>query len=338
MKSCLLCASFSLALLPLRVEAQQNECPVVSDQTATVLENLDLFVRGSQTVVLGGVTNPILLNASDPDHSSLLVHVKTAPVHGVLFACFPGNGTYVCLSFDSDFNIGPTARILYVPDILYRGTDSFTYTASDGQCASAVATVSINIAPVNQTPAPVVHIEQLRVISGLGDVVIAPGGGPLHLKVDATGTIDDGPFPLQFDFLLGNAAGQQVLNNGVVCREYPENTPYSLVQVYVTDGAGATGFRQMFFNIHTPGEVIDALLGLIQGELFGIRNQRPYRAPLESAQSAFASGDTGLAIVQLQDFQDRVAARLSRRQPDGATYWIETIQWIIDSVTKDCCQ
>ena len=114
----------------------------------------------------------------------------------------------------------------------------------------------------------------------------APGGGPLHVKVDATGTMDDGPFPLRFDFRT--AAGQQVLSNGVVCLEYPEGTGFALVQVYVTDGAGATGFRQMFFNIHTPGVVIDGLLALVQIEFLGIRNQRPYRAPLEAARSAFS--------------------------------------------------
>lgn|GEM_PF-5168599 len=207
---------------------------------------------------------------------------------------------------------------------------------NDSQCTSAVATVSINIAPVNHTPVPVINIEQLRVISGLAEVVIAPGGGPLHVKVDATGTMDDGPFPLRFDFQA--AAGQQVLSNGVVCLEYSEGTRSSLVQVYATDGAGARGFRSMFFNIHTPGQVIDALLGLIRIEFLGIPNQRSYRAPLESARNAFALGNTDNAITELQAFQERVAARLARKQPDGAVYWIDTIQWIIDSVTRDYCQ
>src|SRR5437867_11829485 len=247
MKPYLPWASFSLCLtlLAVRSEAQPNQCPVVSNQTATVLENLALIVRsGSPMIVIVSVPNPLLLNASDPEGSSLQLQLVTFPAHGVLFGCIPdpGASTYSCLSFGFGdlFDTGPMARLFYVPDILYRGTDSFSYTVSDGQCTSAVATVSINITPVNHTPAPVLHIDQLRVISGLAEVVIAPGGGPLHVKVDATGTMDDGPLPLQFDFRLGNAAGQEVLSNGVVCLEYPENTRFTLVQVYVTDGAGAT--------------------------------------------------------------------------------------------------
>jgi hypothetical protein len=299
----------------------------------TVRENLDLFVRGAGAIVIVvDLADSFQLNASDPEGHSLQVQVVDFPAHGVLFTC-PG----YCINFPGGLtDAGLQPRLRYVPDVLYRGTDSFTYVVSDGQCTSAVATVSINITPLNHTPAPAIYIEQLRVVSGLGDVVIAPGGGPLRVKVDATGTIDDGPFPLSFDFRA--AAGQQVLSNGVVCLEYSEGTRFSLVQVYVTDGAGARGFRSMFFNIHTPGEVIDGLLGLIKIEFMGIPNQRPYRAPLESARSAFALGNTDNAITELQAFQERVAARLPRRQPDGAVYWIDTIQWIIDSVTRDYCQ
>ncbi|WP_207086042.1 Ig-like domain-containing protein, partial [Mycobacterium sp. PO2] len=38
------------------------------------------------------------------------------------------------------------------PDADYHGTDSFTYTATDGTATSAVSTVSITVEPVNDTP------------------------------------------------------------------------------------------------------------------------------------------------------------------------------------------
>jgi hypothetical protein len=342
MKCSILCAwlSVSLSLIASRGQAQLNQCPTASNQLVTVPENVSLFVRGSGTIVVFDVTNAFRLNASDAQGDPLQVQVAGFPAHGVLFKCSPnpdGNGD-TCVNFPGGItDAGPAPRLLYVPDIRYRGTDSFTYTVNDGQCTSAVAAVAIAIAQVNHAPLPATRIEQLRIISGLGDVVIAPGGGPSHVKVDASSTTDDGPSPLRFEFSAQNATGQQALADGVVCLEFPEGTRFSLVQVYVMDGAGATGFRQDFFNIHTPGEVIDALLGLTQGEFLGIRSQRPYRAPLEAAKRAFVSGNTDDAIAELEAFQQQVATRLARKQPGGAAWWIDTAQWIIDSVTTDYC-
>ncbi|MCF6391742.1 cadherin-like domain-containing protein, partial [Mycobacterium sp. MBM] len=40
----------------------------------------------------------------------------------------------------------------YTPDADFNGTDTFTYTATDGTATSSVETVSITVAPVNDTP------------------------------------------------------------------------------------------------------------------------------------------------------------------------------------------
>jgi len=237
MKKYALGASFgvSLSLLVVRAQAQVNQCPIASNQTVTVRENLDVIIRGSPPIIaLVGVTNPLRLSASDGNADSLQVQVTTFPAHGVLFGCTPNMDglTYNCVSFSGGtFDAGATPRFFYIPDIQYRGTDSFSYTVNDGRCTSAVATVSINITPVNHTPVPVIYIEQLRTVSGLGDVVIAPGGGPLNVKVDATGTIDDGPFPLRFEFRAQNTTGQEVLGSGVVCLEYPAGTRFGYSNV-----------------------------------------------------------------------------------------------------------
>jgi VCBS repeat-containing protein len=62
--------------------------------------------------------------------------IVTGPAHGMLI--LNANGSFT-----------------YTPNPNFNGTDSFTYRASDGQVQSNTATVTINIAPVNDSPVAV---------------------------------------------------------------------------------------------------------------------------------------------------------------------------------------
>ena len=44
------------------------------------------------------------------------------------------------------------STVTYTPEADYNGSDSFTFTASDGFASSSAATVSITVTPVNDTP------------------------------------------------------------------------------------------------------------------------------------------------------------------------------------------
>src|SRR5262249_10203045 len=57
----------------------------------------------------------------------------SGPSHGTL--SFKGDGTFT-----------------YTPDANFNGTDSFTYRTNDGRADSNVATVTINVTPVNDAP------------------------------------------------------------------------------------------------------------------------------------------------------------------------------------------
>lgn len=76
----------------------------------------------------------VLANDADPEGSSLTAAVSTPPGHGTLI-------------------LNPDGSFTYTPDENYAGTDSFTYTASDGTTDSNEATVTITINPVNDAPA-----------------------------------------------------------------------------------------------------------------------------------------------------------------------------------------
>ncbi|HEU4699438.1 MAG TPA: Ig-like domain-containing protein [Gemmatimonadales bacterium] len=75
----------------------------------------------------------VLGNDSDPDGDRLTAAVVQEPQHGTL-----------TLNADGSFS--------YLGATDYNGTDSFTYTASDGTHTSAPATVTLTIVPVNDPP------------------------------------------------------------------------------------------------------------------------------------------------------------------------------------------
>ena len=85
------------------------------------------------TATLG--VNDLLLNDTDLDGDTLTVN--TTPVSG------PSNGTLV-LNGDGTFR--------YTPNAHFHGSDSFVYEVSDGNGATAQASVDITINPINDNP------------------------------------------------------------------------------------------------------------------------------------------------------------------------------------------
>ncbi len=95
-----------------------DSAPVAADQAISLNEN------GTATITLP---------ASDVDHDALTYAVVGGPSHGALTR--KSNGVYI-----------------YTPTRFFNGTDSLTFTASDGSLSSNVAIVAITVLPVNQSP------------------------------------------------------------------------------------------------------------------------------------------------------------------------------------------
>ena len=89
-------------------------------------------VANSQSVTTSGATVPITLTASDPQNAPLTYAVATQPAHGSLSGTAPS--------------------LAYTPTAGYVGSDSFTFSASNGFYQSNVATVSITVTAANQPP------------------------------------------------------------------------------------------------------------------------------------------------------------------------------------------
>ncbi|MCI0359598.1 MAG: cadherin-like domain-containing protein, partial [Planctomycetaceae bacterium] len=93
----------------------------------------DSFNVSEDSVLNIGFTEGVLANDTDADGDPLTATLVSGPANGTL-----------ALNADGSFT--------YIPTADFTGSDSFTYTATDGAGVSNVATVNITIDPVNDAP------------------------------------------------------------------------------------------------------------------------------------------------------------------------------------------
>ncbi|WP_197040324.1 Ig-like domain-containing protein, partial [Mycobacterium sp. URHB0044] len=128
-----------------------NDTPVAVDDTFTTNEDTQL-------------AGNVLTNDTDVENSALTATLVTGPSHGAL-------------------TLNPNGSFTYTPVANYNGTDSFTYTASDGTATSAAATVTITITAVNDTP---VAIDDTgHTVAEDGTLSVSAGAGVLANDTDA---------------------------------------------------------------------------------------------------------------------------------------------------------
>jgi VCBS repeat-containing protein len=168
-----------------------NRPPVAGNDTYTVAEG------GTLNVPAPGV----LTNDSDPDGDPITAVLVSGPAHASSFV----------LNANGSFN--------YVHDGSETTFDSFTYRASDGSATSNVATVNINVTPVNDVP--VANNDSATVAEGGTINMAAPG-------VLTNDTDPDGPSALTAILVSGPAHASSFTLN--------PNGSY----VYVHDGSETT--------------------------------------------------------------------------------------------------
>ena len=100
-----------------------NDAPVALPDSYSATEDQPLVV----------IAPGVLSNDTDVEHDALTAMGVSSPAHGVL-----------ALNANGGFS--------YTPNALFSGSDSFTYTASDGAAESSVATVTIAVTHVNHAP------------------------------------------------------------------------------------------------------------------------------------------------------------------------------------------
>jgi VCBS repeat-containing protein len=97
-----------------------NDAPVATNDTVTVTEDIAIVVN-------------VLANDQDVDGDELVAKLVDAPSNGTV--TINGDGTFT-----------------YLPSLNFTGVDAFTYQVSDGELESGMATVTLDVTPVNDAP------------------------------------------------------------------------------------------------------------------------------------------------------------------------------------------
>ena len=131
----------------------------------------------------------ITLTASDAENNSLTYNIQTQPAHGTL----SGNGV----------------NFIYTPAPDYSGADSFTFIANDKYLASTPATISINVAAVND--APTNNVPGAQSVTSGNPLFFSTANSNLISIAD----VDAGANPLQVTLTATNGALTLSSTNGL---------------------------------------------------------------------------------------------------------------------------
>jgi len=99
----------------------------------------------------------VVLSGNDVDNDALEFSIFTQPKHGDI-------------ANDSTFKV--TGKLIYRPRAYYTGTDSFSYTVSDGVADSSPATVTINITPNHP---PLVNLQTVIIEEDTATIISLTG-------------------------------------------------------------------------------------------------------------------------------------------------------------------
>ncbi len=180
-----------------------NDAPTANNDQATTLEDT-------------AVTLDVLANDSDVDGDSLTVSAVTQGDNGAVVINSDNSVTYTP---DPDFNSNDS----------FEGTDVFTYTVSDGNGGSDVATVTIVVTPVNDAPVAV------------NDNATTPEDTAITLDVLANDSDVDGDV-LTVTAVTTPTAGITVLHadNTVTYTPNPDFNGVATFSYSITDGHGGS--------------------------------------------------------------------------------------------------
>jgi hypothetical protein len=199
--------------------------PIAVDDSATVDEDSSVLID-------------VLANDSDPDGDPLTIEEDsvTDPEHGT--AIKEGN------------------KVRYTPDEDYYGTDSFSYTVTDGT-DTATATVTVTVNQINDAPVAVDDV-----VTTLQDTPVSFTLRATDVDIDPTTPYEE--HPLVFQIISAPAHGEL---SGDLTDVYYELPHTAYIEVTYTPDEGYTGNDSITFTATDPFDLYDsAVVELVVGK------------------------------------------------------------------------
>ncbi|HMF93192.1 MAG TPA: N,N-dimethylformamidase beta subunit family domain-containing protein [Vicinamibacterales bacterium] len=187
-----------------------NVPPVAVNDAYSVNEDATLTIPA---------TAGVLSNDTDADHDSLTATLTAPPVNGTL-------------------TLGADGGFTYQPNPDFFGSDSFTYTVSDGHGGTATGTVNVTVTPVNDVPIFTKGADQIN-----AGVVGAQTVTNWATKISAGPANESGQ---ALNFIVSN-------NNTALFSAQPAVAPDGTLTY--TPTANATGSATVIVSLHDNGGI-----------------------------------------------------------------------------------
>ncbi len=259
-----------------------NQCPVADAQLVTTCEDSPVAIT---------------LTGSDPDENGCGPTLQSFAI-----ASQPAHGTLT----------GTAPNVAYTPAADYNGMDSFTFTATDGECVSDPAVVSIQVQPAND--GPVCHIVVGPLLQITPDVtenlVLSCDNQTAEVVLDATLCSDPENNALTY---VWQVDGLPVGNEAILSTTLPLGTHE--VTLTVDDGNPGTGecagegtssTGTTMVTVIDGCEAVEELVLLVEQSNIDAKLKSTFNKHLKDACKKLAKGRCQEGVKQLQSFQDKV--------------------------------
>jgi VCBS repeat-containing protein len=187
----------------------------------------DHYAAIEDTALVINAASGVLANDHDPGNASLTAAIDFGPQHGKLV-----------------FN--PDGSFVYVPELNFDGTDTFSYHASNGTSSSAVTTVTVDVAAVNDKPV-------INAPSDISYLTTSSAGGQIGVFHISFSDADAGSDPVTVTFSVdGNNSLKaiDIANDGVTVNSSANNA--IVLHGSIADINAYIASNPILF---TPGEV-----------------------------------------------------------------------------------
>ncbi len=259
-----------------------NQCPVADAQLVTTCEDSPVAIT---------------LTGSDPDENGCGPTLQSFAI-----ASQPAHGTLT----------GTAPNVTYTPATDYNGMDSFTFTATDGECVSDPAVVSIQVQLAND--GPVCHIVVGPLLQITPDVtenlVLSCDNQTAEVVLDATLCSDPENNALTY---VWQVDGLPVGNEAILSTMLPLGTHE--VTLTVDDGNPGTGecagegtssTGTTMVTVIDGCEAVEELVLLVEQSNIDAKLKSTFNKHLKDACKKLAKGRCQEGVKQLQSFQDKV--------------------------------